>query len=196
MEEGRQVSECAGADQTSEHRGAGGQGATRRRRRKRLPRKAKWRGRKGQRSPETRALIKAKWQDPEYRERQRASRAAAQAKWQGIGRRLDVPEGYRKEEAAPLNEQAKESAKQTMAELEAAGVLVEDNDAAKEALQSAIEVMRKPGSKQVQLAAAKLVLEYTKSKPVAKQHVTVNAAEEWLKAVANDSADEGATQDA
>lgn len=170
---------------------------TKRRRRKNpLPRKLKWRGHKGK-QPKMAERMKALWADPERRAALLAKRAESQAKWRGIGRREGIPDRMRREEAEPLNEQARESAKQTMAELENAGVLVDDSDAAKEALQSAIEVMRKPGSKQIQLSAAKLVLEYTKSKPVAKQHVTVNAAEEWLKAVANDASDEGeATEDA
>ena len=53
-------------------------------------------------------------------------------------------------------------------------------DAAEEALEGAITVLRQPSSQQTKLAAAKLTLEFTKTKPVAKSEVSVNKAEEWL----------------
>jgi phosphoribosylpyrophosphate synthetase len=109
----------------------------------------------------------------------------------GIDTREGVPDGMRKWQAAPLNEAARQSAKETMSKLEKAGVLVDDSEDAKEALQSAITSMRQPGSKQVGLAAAKLVLEYTKAKPASKSDITVNKAEEWLAAIAADNGKQG-----
>jgi hypothetical protein len=158
----------------------------RKKRRKRSPRPLRYRGRL--KRPGVAQKMKEQWADPEYRARMTAKR-----KEEALTRtatREGVPDGMRKAQAYPLNEAAKESAKQTMAELETAGVLVNDSDAAKEALQTSIEIMRKPGEKKVQLAAARQVLEWTKAKPASKSEVTVNKAEEWLKAVADQDDDD------
>lgn len=108
--------------------------------------------------------------------------------------REGVPDGMRKAEAVPLNEAAKQSAKETMSKLKKAGAIGDLDARAEEALLESIKVMRAPGDKKVKLAAARLVLDFTKSKPAAKSEVTVNKAEDWLKAVAeNDGSDEGET---
>lgn len=59
---------------------------------------------------------------------------------------------------------------------------------AKEALEGALTVLRGPQTQQNKLAAAKLLLEFTKSKPVAKSEVSVNAAEAWLASLDKDDA--------
>lgn len=53
-------------------------------------------------------------------------------------------------------------------------------DAAAEALTEAVTVLRGPISAKDKIAAARLVLDFTMAKPVAKSEVTVNKAEEWL----------------
>lgn len=140
--------------------------------------------------------MKLKWQDPVYRaERSEASRLAQEKRRGEPGGRLGVPDGMRKAQADELNNEARESAKQTMADLEKAGVLADDTDAAKEALEATLTIMRSPGDKKVRLQAAGQVLAYTKSKPASKSELTVNKAEEWLAAVAtaNDGSNEGET---
>ena len=63
---------------------------------------------------------------------------------------------------------------------------MEVNEMAEEALTGALTVLRSPNTQQTKLAAAKLILEFTRSKPVAKSEVSVNKAEEWLASIAND----------
>lgn len=169
----------------------------RKKRRKRSPRPTRYRGRL--KRPGTAAANKTLWADPEWRAAMMEKRRLAGIANRGFSSRFGVPDGMRKAEAAPLNEQAAESAKKTMSELEQAGVLADADAQAKEALEATLTIMRAPGDKKVRLAAAGQVLAYTKAKPATKADVTINKAEAWLAAVAaeNDSADEGkATADA
>lgn len=76
-----------------------------------------------------------------------------------------------------------------MNKLEAAGVLEDADAQAKEALKAAIAVMRGPVSPKDKLAAARLVLDFTKAKPAQKQDITVSKAEAWLEAVTKDNGD-------
>jgi hypothetical protein len=60
---------------------------------------------------------------------------------------------------------------------------------AAEALEAALTVMRGPQSQTQKLAAAKLVLDFTRAKPTAKSEVTINAAEDWLTSLGKDTSD-------
>jgi len=53
----------------------------------------------------------------------------------------------------------------------------------KEALTTAVEVMRLVGETRERLAAARLVLDFTKSKPANKSDVTISKAEDFLAAL-------------
>lgn len=57
---------------------------------------------------------------------------------------------------------------------------------AAEALLDSVAVMRSATTAKDRLAAAKQVLEYTMSKPVAKSEMKVSTAEDWLKSIATD----------
>lgn len=85
--------------------------------------------------------------------------------------------GLNKHEIAEAHAKAREQAKRDMENIKAK---IDMTDAAEEALEGAITVLRQPSSQQTKLAAAKLILEFTKTKPVAKSEVSVNKAEEWL----------------
>ena len=50
----------------------------------------------------------------------------------------------------------------------------------KEALTTAVEVMRLDGQARERLAAARLVLDFTKSKPASKSDVSISRAEDFL----------------
>lgn len=63
------------------------------------------------------------------------------------------------------------------------------DDMAKEALEGALMVLRGPQNQGMKLQAAKLLLEFTKSKPVAKSEVSVNAAEAWLASLGKEDSD-------
>lgn len=145
-------------------------------------------------NPAVSAAQKALWADPVYREKMMEKRKAAGIALRGFKSRVGVPDGMRKAEAYPLIEAAKESAKETMSELKQAGVLDGVDPRAEEALETAIKVMRSPGDKKITLAAASLVLTFTKSKPASKSEISVNKAEDWLAAVAGkDGSDAGET---
>ena len=105
------------------------------------------------------------------------------------GRPKGVPDGYRKHEIEPLRAKAKKEAEQVVK------IMAEkydiESDYAKEALTTAVEVMRVPGETRERLAAARLVLDFTKQKPVAKSEVTVGKAEEFLASLLTDEPDDG-----
>jgi hypothetical protein len=164
--------------------------------RKTSPRPSRTLGR--QKKPGVSEHQKKLWADPEFRAMMMEKRRIQGEKNRGFAGRFGVPDGMRKKQAEQLNQVAAESAKETMADLKKAGVLNGEDPRSEEALEAAIKVMRKPGDKKVQLAAARLVLDFTKSKPATKTEMTVNKAEEWLKAITEDGAhDDGETsQDA
>ena len=95
------------------------------------------------------------------------------------GRPKGVPDGYTKETIAPLRKQAKEEAKKAVKIMEKKFDIPED-DAAKEALQCAVEIIRTPGETRERLSAARLVLDFTKSKPATKSDVSISKAEDFL----------------
>ena len=129
--------------------------------------------------------LKELWKDPEWRARTLANQRAAGVKRRGPGKgRIGVPDGMRKAEALQAWAVAKESADKTMIDLEKAGLLDESPAEAKEALQAALEVMRSPMDHKTKLAAARLVLDFTKSKPASKSVVAVDEAEVWLAQIA------------
>lgn len=131
--------------------------------------------------------MRRRYQDPAQREasRQRMLRMKAQGKM--TGRPLGVWDGYTKEQCARIHEEAKAQAAKTIQAMKDKGMIAEGDDPrAVEALEAAITVLREPQSQGTKLQAAKLILEYTKSKPASETKVTVNKAEEWLAAIAED----------
>ena len=101
------------------------------------------------------------------------------------GRPRGVPDGYRREQIEPLRATAKKEAEQVVTIMaEKYGI---EDDYAKEALTTAVEVMRVPGETRERLAAARLVLDFTKTKPVAKSEVTIGKAEEFLASLIDDN---------
>jgi len=100
------------------------------------------------------------------------------------GRPVGVPDGHTRETIAPIRAAAKVYAKK-VADVMAEKFNIED-EYQKEALQTAVEVMRIDGQAREKLAAARLVLDFTKSKPVSKSDVTLSAAEDFLAQVMAD----------
>lgn len=146
----------------------------------------------GNKRPGASEALRRKWQDPEWRAALLAKRKAIKdeqlrTRPRDQMFRKGVPDGMRKEEAMRLWDISRTKAKETMANLRNAGVLDGSDPRGEEALEKALEVMRSPMNQQTCLAAAKLVLEYTKAKPVAKSELTVNKAEDWLAAVIADA---------
>lgn len=96
------------------------------------------------------------------------------------GRPAGVPHGYTKETIEPLRAKAKQEAERFVQIMSDNGEAPED-DFAKEALKTAVEVMRVPGETRERLAAARLVLDFTKQKPASKSDVTIGKAEGFLE---------------
>lgn len=94
------------------------------------------------------------------------------------GRPKGVPDGYTKETIAPLREQAKKDAEKVV-KIMSDKYNIED-EYQKEALSTAVEVMRLVGETRERLAAARLVLDFTKSKPASKSNVSISKAEDFL----------------
>lgn len=99
----------------------------------------------------------------------------------GVGRKKGQPDGIRWDEYKVVSEKAQAEAKEIVK------VMAEkfniENQYAKEALETAVTIMREPQSVDNKLKAAKLVLEYTKEKPSQKSEVTVQRAEDFLAAI-------------
>lgn len=105
--------------------------------------------------------------------------------------RKGVWDGFTKETAKPVWEQAQREAKAIVKFLKENDMVDTPKDDkyasfADEALEAAITVVRTPANEQVKIAAARLVLDFTRSKPAAKNEVTVNKAEDWLASVMAD----------
>ena len=77
------------------------------------------------------------------------------------GRPKGVPDGYRKADIEPIREQAKKEAEKVVQIMSDKYDI--DDGYAKEALQTAVEVMRTPGETRERLSAARLVLDWTKA---------------------------------
>lgn len=104
-------------------------------------------------------------------------------KYGNVGRDVGHPWGVRKGELKKLKRRA---AKQVKKDMENIKKNHDVHPMAEEALEGALTVLRAPSNQTAKLAAAKLILEFTKSKPVAKSEVSVNKAEEWLASLAVD----------
>lgn len=104
-------------------------------------------------------------------------------KYTNPGRPIGNSDGFNKRTLALAHAEAKEQVKKDMANIKKTTEL---SEMAEEALEGALTVLRAPASQSTKLSAAKLILEFTKSKPVAKSEVSVNKAEEWLASLAHD----------
>jgi hypothetical protein len=82
---------------------------------------------------------------------------------------------------------AKDEAKRMVRIMEKKGFEIPENEYAREAIEAAVETMRMEAiSPKDKLTAARLVLDFTKSKPAAQTEVTVKKAEDFLAEIAKD----------
>ena len=103
------------------------------------------------------------------------------------GRPKGVPDGYRKSEIEPIRANAKRKAEE-VTKIMSEKYDIKD-DYAKDALQTAVEIMQVPGETRERLAAARLVLDFTASRPAAKSEVTIGKAEEFLASLLTEEDD-------
>lgn len=105
--------------------------------------------------------------------------------------RRGVFDGHTKASAGAIWKQAGQEAKLIMKYLKENDMVETPKDdkyagMADEALEAAITVVRTPANEQTRIAAARLVLDFTRSKPAAKSEVNVKTAEDWLQNVFED----------
>ena len=117
----------------------------------------------------------------------RAKYLAMIRKVKSPGRPLGVPDGHTKKTIAPIVDQAKADAKKVV-EIMKKQYDIED-PRAEEALETAVEIMRTPVHNRDRLQAAKLILDFTKVKPVAKSEVVIGNAEAFLSSLLDDTGD-------
>jgi hypothetical protein len=98
-----------------------------------------------------------------------------------IGRRKGQQDGVRLKDYLVTLEKAKVTAEKAIIAMEDQNIWIAANDVAKKAMQAAIEVMEsQSGTTDSKLKAAKVILEFTQTKPVVKTETTVKTAEEFL----------------
>jgi len=156
---------------------------------------------KKRRSPvEAQARLRELWQTPEFRERMRvrtenyvADRKANPAKYTRSG----VPTGMTKAKVAPLWAKARKLAARFIRIMKDKGELPEtdvfdlavpttDAEKAEAALNEAFVLAVGPSEQKIKIQAINTVLAYTKSKPESRSKLTLNKAEDFLDAIAND----------
>ena len=105
------------------------------------------------------------------------------------GRPKGVPDGFTKHEIEPIRAKAKKEAKEVV-KIMSDKYDIHD-DYSREALETAVEVMRVQGETRERLSAARLILDFTKSKPVAKSEVSVSKAEDFLATLLAEDEEDG-----
>ena len=64
-----------------------------------------------------------------------------------------------------------------------------EDEYAKAALETAVEVMRVPGDNRERVAAARLILDFCKSKPALKNELSISKAEDFLASLVDEDDD-------
>lgn len=96
------------------------------------------------------------------------------------GRPVGVVDGYTAAQLVPIRAKAAKEAERIVA------IMTEQfdvDDYGKEALKAAVAIMREPAQNRDKLTAARLVLDFTRSKPAASVEVTVGKAESFLSSL-------------
>lgn len=103
-----------------------------------------------------------------------------------MGRPQGATDGYNKTERNEIKKQAKKEAERIVAYMETdKGYAVPKQEFAKEAITTAVEIMRREDiNVKDKLTAAKTVLEWTLAKPATETTVNVKTAESFLEDIA------------
>jgi hypothetical protein len=105
--------------------------------------------------------------------------------FKNAGRKKGVPSAYTAAQWEAHRAAQKPIIQRIMKKMSANGQLPDDPNA-QEAMKEAMVVLRSQVPWQGKLAAARLVLDFTKSKPTTKAEVTVKSAEDYLDDMAED----------
>lgn len=101
-------------------------------------------------------------------------------KKKNAGRPVGVVDGYTSAQLVPIRAKAQAEAERIV---EIMTEQFDVDDFGKEALQAAVAIMREPAQNRDKLTAARLVLDFTRSKPAASVEVTVGKAESFLSSL-------------
>lgn len=104
-----------------------------------------------------------------------------------LGRPRGATESYLKSERDKIKAVAKAEAKEIVKYMESKGYVIPKVEFAKEAIETAVELMRRDDiNPKDKLAATKTVLEFTLSKPATESTVNVRSAESFLEDIAKE----------
>lgn len=128
--------------------------------------------------------VRAKMGSPEMT----AKRLEGLRKWREAGNRVGrapgQQDGVRKKDFLARLEVAKVKAERAIVIMAENKIWEADNDVARKAMQTAIEIMEsQTGETKNRLAAAKTILDFTQTKPVVKNETTLKTAEEFLSSL-------------
>lgn len=101
------------------------------------------------------------------------------------GRPRGVPDGYNKETIKPARAQAKLDSQKVVKIMSDKFKIEEQFE--QEALGCAVEIMRTDGGNRERLQAARLILDFTRSKPATKSDVSISRAEDFLTSLLEES---------
>lgn len=121
---------------------------------------------------------------PEQRS-EHAKRLSAARKTHAGGRLVGVPRALTKEQHEARLEEQTTIVKRIMKKMADNGQLPDDPRAV-EALEESMVILRTQEDAKTKLAAARLVLDFTKAKPTSKQEVTIKTAEDYLDELADE----------
>ena len=130
-------------------------------------------------NPENNSLKKA-WQDPEYRAKHLARLKAGLP---GAGRPPGVPDGMSQKTYLKLKAAADIKTQKVMKAM--TKIFEADNDVAKKAIETAVNILNLPGAHQLRLQAAKTLLDFTQRKPVTASELNLKTAENFLDELAS-----------
>lgn len=148
--------------------------------------------------PDLAEAMKQRWADPEYREKMRlVHESIKERRKQDPAKftRTGVPDGMRRRTAKRLWAKAEAAADRYIQMLKDEGDLPQipntEEAMAEAALKEAFKLATVSGDSKIKIAAIRTVLDFTKSKPESKSKVTVETAEDWLKAAQEDMKQNG-----
>ncbi|TFU06169.1 hypothetical protein EUV02_03925 [Polymorphobacter arshaanensis] len=124
---------------------------------------------------------------PEERSAAQKANAAKRTpeSFKNCGRKPGVPYHLTAKQHAIVLQEARPEVKIIMSKMKKQGILPEDTRAV-QALETALTVMKSQTADANKIAAARLILDFTKSKPVAIKEVTVRTAEDILDELLDD----------
>ncbi|MFC6621984.1 hypothetical protein [Novosphingobium panipatense] len=136
--------------------------------------------------PKPKAAPRGPWAGltPEQRS-EYARKLAAKRKGPSGGRRVGVPRTLTVEQFEARKAEQTIIVERIMKKM-AENDQLPDDPRAVEALKESMVILRTQEDAKLKLAAARLVLDFTKAKPTSKQEITVKTAEDYLDEIADD----------